>query len=155
MAPLPAARWCLAVRPHYRRLVICAGSDVMRLQLAAILFLIAPAVAVAQTPAPTQPLQHYDVPAGPAQTVAIITRDFAPGEHSGRHLHRGVEMGIVMRGDFEVLIDGQPPHLYHAGESFLIPREAPHDGRNPGATPTTLAITYVIDKGAPLRVALP
>jgi quercetin dioxygenase-like cupin family protein len=120
-------------------------------------FLLASAVAAgAQTPPPAAaPLQQYDVPTAKPQTVAILTRDFAPGQSAGRHIHHGVEMTVVIRGDLELDVDGQPAHVYHAGESFLVPREIPHDAKNVGSTPVTIAVTYVIDKGTPLRVPMP
>ena len=92
---------------------------------------------------------------GKPQTVAILTRDFAPGQSAGRHIHHGVEITVVIRGDLELDVDGQPARVYHAGESFLVPREVPHDAKNVGSTPVTIAVTYVIDKGTPMRVPLP
>jgi quercetin dioxygenase-like cupin family protein len=130
----------------------------MRFRLAALVlvsFLVS-AQAQAQSPAPAAPLQQFDVPQGGApQTVAIITRDFAPGQAAGRHIHKGVEMFVVTKGDFVLSVDGAAPRTLHAGDSAQVAREAPHDIKNVGAAPGSLAITYVIDKGAPLRVAVP
>ena len=127
----------------------------MRFHLAAIFLLSSALCAQAQAPVPAAPLQQIDVPAGAPQSVAILTRDFAPGQAAGRHIHKGVEMFIVIRGDFELAVDGSQPRALHAGDSFQVPREIPHDIRNTGATPGTLSITYVIDKGAPLRIPVP
>jgi quercetin dioxygenase-like cupin family protein len=114
------------------------------------------ASAQAPAPAPAPPAQQFDVPTtGKPQTVMILTRDFTPGQSAGRHIHHGVEMTLVIRGALEMLVDGQAPHTYQAGESFIVPREVPHDARNPGTVPTTIAVTYVIDKGTPPRIAVP
>ncbi len=43
------------------------------------------------------------------------------------------------------------PEIVHAGGSFLIPRETPHDAKNIGTDVAHLAITFVIDKGTPPR----
>ena len=88
--------------------------------------------------------QIYDVPAGSKdQEIIIQTRDLKDGETISPHIHHGVEMTEVVTGTFELYVKGQPMKVIHAGESFLVPREAPHDaartrqpagasGRDPG-----------------------
>jgi quercetin dioxygenase-like cupin family protein len=97
--------------------------------------------------------QTYDVPHGSKdQTVIITTRDLKDGESTAPHMHYGVEMTQVVTGTFECYVKGQPMKLMHAGESFVIPREAPHDCRpQPGSPPVHLAVTLVIDKGTAPR----
>jgi len=94
--------------------------------------------------------QSYDIPPGSKeQTVIITTRDFQPGETVGAHIHHGVEMTQVVKGSFEIFIKGQPPKVIKAGESFLVPREAVHDGRPAaGSGPVHVAVTLVLDKGS-------
>lgn len=93
--------------------------------------------------------QTYDVPAGSKeQTVIITTRDLKDGETVSPHIHYGVEMTQVVTGTFECYVKGQPVKVIKAGESFMIPRLAPHDCRpQPGSPPVHLAVTLVIDKG--------
>ena len=102
-------------------------------------------MAVAQGPN----TQNYDIPTGSKpQTVIITTRDFKPGETVGAHIHNGVEMTQVTQGSFEIFIKGQPPKVIKAGESFMVPREAVHDGRPAaGSGPVHVAVTLVLDKG--------
>ena len=97
--------------------------------------------------------QTYDVPAGSkAQTVIITTRDLKDGESTSPHMHFGVEMTQVVTGTFECYLKGLPMKTVKAGESFVIPREVPHDCRpQPGSPPAHLAVTLVIDKGTPPR----
>ncbi len=97
--------------------------------------------------------QTYDVPAGSkAQTVIITTRDLKDGESTAPHMHYGVEMTQVVTGTFECYLKGLPMKLIHAGESFMIPREVPHDCRpQPGSPPAHLAVTLVIDTGTAPR----
>ena len=97
--------------------------------------------------------QTYDVPAGSkAQTVIITTRDLKDGESTTPHMHYGVEMTQLVTGTFECYLKGLPMKLVKAGESFMIPREVPHDCRpQPGSPPAHLAVTLVIDKGTPPR----
>lgn len=97
--------------------------------------------------------QTYDVPAGSKdQTIIITTRDLKDGESVTPHIHHGVEMTEVVSGTFELYVKGQPMKVIHAGESFIVPREAPHDARPaPGSPPVHLAVTLVIDKGTAPR----
>jgi quercetin dioxygenase-like cupin family protein len=97
--------------------------------------------------------QTYDVPAGSkAQTVIITTRDLKDGETTSPHMHNGVEMTQVVTGTFECHLKGLPMKLVKAGESFVIPREVPHDCRpQRGSPPVHLAVTLVIDTGTPPR----
>ena len=97
--------------------------------------------------------QVYDVPAGSKdQQIIIQTRDLKDGESVTPHIHHGVEMTEVLSGTFELYVKGQPVKVIHAGESFIVPREAPHDARPaPGSEPVKLAVTLVIDKGTAPR----
>jgi quercetin dioxygenase-like cupin family protein len=107
-----------------------------------------------QMAVPTGPdKQVYDVPAGAKdQEIIIQTRDLKDGESVTPHIHHGVEMTEVVTGTFELYIKGQPMKVIHAGESFIVPREAPHDARPaPGSPPVHLAVTLVIDKGTAPR----
>jgi len=107
-----------------------------------------------QTAAASSPdKQVYDVPAGSKdQQIIIQTRSLQDGETVSPHIHHGVEMAEVVQGAFALYVKGQPARIVHAGESFLVPREAPHDGRSvPGTGPVKLAVTLVIDKGTAPR----
>ncbi|HKB95452.1 MAG TPA: cupin domain-containing protein, partial [Rhizomicrobium sp.] len=97
--------------------------------------------------------QVYDVPAGSKdQQIIIQVRDLKDGETVTPHIHHGVEMTEVVTGTFELYVKGQPVKVIHAGESFMVPREAPHDARPaPGSPPVHLAVTLVIDKGTAPR----
>jgi len=97
--------------------------------------------------------QVYDVPAGSKdQQIIIQVRDLKEGETVTPHIHHGVEMTEVVTGTFELYVKGQPMKVIHAGESFIVPREAPHDARPaPGSPPVHLAVTLVIDKGTAPR----
>jgi quercetin dioxygenase-like cupin family protein len=97
--------------------------------------------------------QVYDIPAGSKdQQVLIQVRDLKVGESVTPHIHHGVEMTEVVTGTFELYVKGQPMKVIHAGESFIVPREAPHDARPaPGSAPVHLAVTLVIDKGTAPR----
>ncbi len=88
---------------------------------------------------------------GPPQTVVFVERDFAPGQSSGLHIHHGVEMNVVVEGEVKVTLQGQAPRIMHAGDSITIPRETPHEAVNTGTGPAKVIVTYVVDKGRPIR----
>jgi quercetin dioxygenase-like cupin family protein len=141
------------------------GSRDMRAGLIGVLvFFTAGGTALAQPAShmaiPSSPSnQQYDIPPGSKdQTVIITTRDFKPGQSATPHIHHGVEMAEVISGTIEVYRAGQKPEVVHAGGSFLIPRQTPHDAKNIGNSVAHLAITLVIDKGSvprtPVNAAL-
>lgn len=92
---------------------------------------------------------------GPPQTVVFLEREFAKGQGSGLHIHHGVEMNVLIEGEVRVTIQGQAPRVMHAGDSITIPREVPHEAVNIGDGPARIVITYVVDKGRPLKETWP
>jgi quercetin dioxygenase-like cupin family protein len=76
--------------------------------------------------------------------------EFVPGGAAGKHTHPGEELGYVVEGTLELLIEGQPPHVVKAGESFFVPAGVVHDGRNVGSGPAKVLATYIVEKGKPV-----
>jgi quercetin dioxygenase-like cupin family protein len=99
-----------------------------------------------------KPLQTFDVPmSGKPQTVYILKRVFVPKDHIGRHTHPGVEITQVLYGTIQLAIKGEKGKIYHAGDSFIVPRGTIHDPINVGTDDAAVAVTYVLDKGADLK----
>jgi quercetin dioxygenase-like cupin family protein len=87
---------------------------------------------------------------------AVVARvEVAPGARAGRHTHPGDEISYVMEGEVSLLVDGQPPRLLKAGESFVVPAGVVHDAHNEGAVATKLVGVYVVEKGKPLASPAP
>ncbi len=105
--------------------------------------------------APMTALQTDVVPSAAPQEVQVLGRDFAPGEGSGWHIHHGVEMTYVLKGEMTLHVAGQPERVVRTGDSFKIPRETAHEATNTGATEAGLIVTYLIDKGGPAKVPVP
>jgi quercetin dioxygenase-like cupin family protein len=76
--------------------------------------------------------------------------EFIPGGAAGKHTHPGEELGYVVEGTLELLIDGQPPRVVKAGEAFFVPAGVVHDGRNVGSGPAKVLATYIVEKGKPV-----
>ena len=120
---------------------------------AALMVLMTPVLA--QQAAPTAikriPLQRFDVPGGGYETVIGIA-EIAPNVSIGRHTHPGPESGYVMQGGFELLVEGAPPRLLKAGDSYKVPPRTIHDARS-GPEGAKVIATYVVEKGVPLATA--
>ena len=91
----------------------------------------------------------------PGREAVVARVELAPGSRAGRHTHPGDEISYVLEGEAELLVDGQPPRLVKAGESFVIPAGVVHDAHNSGAVPTKLIGVYVVEKGKPLATPAP
>ena len=82
---------------------------------------------------------------------AVMSRsEFQPGAVSGRHTHPGEELGYVVEGTLELLIDGKPPVTLKAGQPLFVPAGVIHDAKNVGTGPLRIVSTYVLEVGKPL-----
>jgi quercetin dioxygenase-like cupin family protein len=82
---------------------------------------------------------------------AVVARaEFIPGGAAGRHTHPGEELGYVVSGTLQLLVDGQPPRTIKAGEVFFVPAGIIHDGKNIGKGKAVVLATYVVEKGKPV-----
>jgi quercetin dioxygenase-like cupin family protein len=116
----------------------------------AICVTIGTAAAVAQQTGFTRVmLQDQDLSIA-GQHVVQARAEFQPSVASGRHTHPGEEIGYVLEGQVEVTIDGKPPLIVEAGETFFVPAGLVHEGKNVGATVAKILATYVVEKGKPV-----
>ncbi|MFM9991710.1 MAG: cupin domain-containing protein [Burkholderiaceae bacterium] len=95
------------------------------------------------------PLQSQDI-STPGKVVVQVRAEFDPGVAAGRHTHPGEELGYVLEGQLELKIDGQPPKIIRAGETFFVPEGLVHDGVNTGSGKAKVLATYVVEKGKPV-----
>jgi quercetin dioxygenase-like cupin family protein len=119
-------------------------------------------VAVAQqmAPPPAQTpglkrtvLQKFDVPAGDRETVTALI-EIPPNMDVARHTHPGPEVDYIIEGEVNLVIEGQAPKTYKAGDSFAIPQGVVHGGRS-GPNGTKLVGSYIVEKGKPLASPAP
>ena len=94
-------------------------------------------------------LQTQDLSA-PGRVAVQARAEFDPGVAAGRHTHPGEELGYVLEGQLELRIDGQPPRIVKAGETFFVPEGLVHDGINTGTGKAKVLATYVVEKGKPV-----
>jgi quercetin dioxygenase-like cupin family protein len=93
-------------------------------------------------------LQRIDTNSNQEAVTAIA--EIAPGGQSGRHSHPGTESSYILEGEGTLEIDGQPPRMVKAGDSFTIPAESIHNAKVSSSTPLKVITTYVVEKGKPL-----
>jgi quercetin dioxygenase-like cupin family protein len=91
----------------------------------------------------------------PGREAVIARVEVAPGARAGRHTHPGDEISYVLEGESVLLVDGQPPRVVKAGESFVVPAGVVHDAHNESNVPVKLLGVYVVEKGKPLATPAP
>jgi len=94
-------------------------------------------------------LSQMDGPA-PGYVTLLVEATIEAGVAVGRHTHPGIESAYVLKGGFELPIQGRPTRTIKAGDAFQIPPETPHAGGKPGNAQSRILITYVVEKGKPL-----
>lgn len=110
---------------------------------------------LAQTPGLQRTVvQKADVSV-PGREAVIAHVEIAPGARAGRHTHPGEEMGYVMEGEGEVLIEGQPARKVKAGDGFVISAGLKHDAHNTGTQILKVVAVYLVEKGKPLATPAP
>ena len=99
------------------------------------------------------PLQKAEFPDGYATVSGIA--ESPPGGSAGRHTHPGVEMGYLLEGEADLLVEGKPDQHLKAGDSYMIPAGTPHDAKVHGDKPLKVLGVYVVDKSKPLASPAP
>ena len=122
------------------------------LGLTIVAFVAAGAAMAQQSGIKRTPLQKIDFPEGYTTVTAIA--EVPAGGAAGRHSHPGIETGYVMEGELTLVIDGQPPKVLKAGESYQIPAGVIHDAKAVDKPFKVLAI-YIVDKTKPLATPAP
>ena len=98
------------------------------------------------------PLQRLDFPAGYNTITAIA--EVPAGGAAGRHTHPSAETGYVLEGELNLPIEGKPPLVVKAGESYQIPEGAVHDAKA-GDKPFKVLGVYIVKAGEPLAKPAP
>lgn len=93
---------------------------------------------------------HRAVSSFPGADAVVMRITLAAGAHAGRHTHPGDEIGYVLEGEGELLVDGAPARLLRAGDAFVVPAGVVHDAHNPGATSMRLVGVFMVDRHKPL-----
>ena len=111
---------------------------------------VAAAAPSAQQPGFTRAVLQDQNLSVPGRHAVVARAEFVPGGQAGRHTHPGEELGYVVEGMLELVIEGQPPRTLKAGEVFFVPAGVIHDGRNVGNGKAVVLATYVVETGKPV-----
>src|SRR5258708_34309877 len=94
-------------------------------------------------------LQH-SVSSIPGREIVQVLTEIPAGVESGWHMHPGEEVGYIVAGTVEIMIQGQPTLTLHAGDPFLMPPRTPHNALDVGPETGQMPSTYIVEAGQPL-----
>jgi quercetin dioxygenase-like cupin family protein len=86
----------------------------------------------------------------PGREIVQVLTEIPAGVESGWHQHPGEEVGYILAGTVEMMIEGQPPLTLHAGDPFLMPPRTPHNALDLGPETGMMLSTYIVEVGEPL-----
>ena len=90
------------------------------------------------------------MPKGDRQEVSVLTATIQPGGKTPFHTHRFPVTVYILEGSFTLELEGRPPVVLKAGESFVEPPNVKMTGYNKSATdPMWVVIFYVGDPNTP------
>jgi len=117
---------------------------------ASVVVLAASFAASAQDLPQRKELRRVDLSGASNMEVVSSVSTFQPGDEFPRHLHHGVEMGIVVQGTM-VQLPGQAPTMMATGAPIQNLRDAIHGGfKVIGPGNLILFTVHTVDKGKPL-----
>jgi quercetin dioxygenase-like cupin family protein len=64
--------------------------------------------------------------------------------------HPGEEVGYILAGTVQMMIQGQPTLTLQAGDPFLMPPRTPHNALDVGPETGQMLSTYIVEVGQPL-----
>jgi quercetin dioxygenase-like cupin family protein len=72
------------------------------------------------------------------------------GVESGWHIHPGEEVGYIVEGQVEMMVQGRAIVVLQSGQGFLIPPRVPHNARDLGPETGRMLSTYIVETGQPI-----
>jgi quercetin dioxygenase-like cupin family protein len=82
--------------------------------------------------------------------IVQVETEIPAGVESGWHVHPGEEVGYIIAGEVEMMVQGRANVVLHAGDGFLIPPGVPHNARDLGPETGRMLSTYIVEPGQPL-----
>jgi quercetin dioxygenase-like cupin family protein len=86
----------------------------------------------------------------PGREIVQVLTQIPCGVESGWHIHPGEEVGYILAGTVQMMIQGQPTLTLHAGDPFLITPRTPHNALDIGPGTGQMLSTYLVEAGQPL-----
>lgn len=92
----------------------------------------------------------HGMPKGDRQEVSVLTATIQPGGKTPFYTHRFPVTVYIQEGTFTLELEGRPPVVLKAGESFVEPPNVKMTGYNKSTTdPMRVVIFYVGDPNTP------
>ena len=86
----------------------------------------------------------------PGREIVQVETLIPAGVESGWHAHPGEEVGYIIAGQVEMMVQGRANAVLHAGDGFLIPPRTPHNARDLGPETGRMLSTYIVETGQSL-----
>jgi len=86
----------------------------------------------------------------PGREIVQVLTAIPAGVASGWHTHPGEEVGYILAGTVEMMVEGQPTRTLNAGDGFLIPPMTPHNAFDVGPEVGQMLSTYIVEETEPL-----
>ncbi len=104
----------------------------------------------AQEPIKITVLFKPDVTGIEEKEALVLLVELAPGAVGEKHFHPGHEIVYMLEGSLILEVEGKEPATYKAGDTFDIPREVVHSGKNTSTTAGAKALVFALfEKGQP------
>ena len=82
--------------------------------------------------------------------AVVLKVEAAPGAVSGKHYHPGHELAYILEGTMILEVEGKPPVTLKAGDTFHMPPQVVHGGKNASTTaPLKVLVFGLFEKGQP------
>jgi quercetin dioxygenase-like cupin family protein len=95
-------------------------------------------------------LQTHDLSI-PGREVVQQMVELQPGTVVAKHTHPGEEVSVLLEGELLLDVSGKSAVPMKAGQAFTVPMGAVHGVKSTGSAPAKLLVTYIVEKGKPLR----
>jgi quercetin dioxygenase-like cupin family protein len=86
----------------------------------------------------------------PGREIVQVLTEIPAGVESGWHQHPGEEVGYILAGTVEMMIEGKPTLTLRAGDPFLMPPRTPHNALDLGPETGRMLSTYIVEVGQSL-----
>src|SRR5258708_9426084 len=86
----------------------------------------------------------------PGREIVQVETLIPAGIESGWHAHPGEEVGYIIAGQVEMMVQGRANVVLHAGDGFLIPPRIPHNARDLGPETGRMLSTYIVETDQPI-----
>lgn len=91
----------------------------------------------------------------PGREIVQVLTEIPCGVESGWHIHPGEEVGYILAGTVQMMIQEQTTLILHAGDPFLMPPGTPHNALDVGPGTGQMLSTYIVETGQPLATFVP